>query len=131
MTSDQSVTGDEPDDLNRDLVEMERSFWDAAGDGGYYERNMASDGRCLLPTGILDRDATVAAIAESEPWADYELEDLVVHEIGLEGAVVGYRATASRGDDEPYRALVSTTYRRDGDRWELVVHQQTPLTPDG
>lgn len=122
------ATIDRANEDAEDLVSVERRFWEAAGDAGFYERNMSAEGLLLLPIGLLDRDATLDAVGESEPWSTYEFEDLTVHELGLEGAVVCYGVVASRdGDETPYRALVSTTYRRAGGGWELVVHQQTPL----
>lgn len=42
-------------------------------------------------------------------------------------AFLTYRASAVRGEDVRYRALVSSAYVKRGDAWKLAFHQQTPL----
>lgn len=42
-------------------------------------------------------------------------------------AILTYRARADRGEDERYRALVSSGYVRRGGEWKMAFHQQTPL----
>lgn len=49
------------------LLQLEEGFWNAAGDGDYYREHMAHHGLCVLPVGVLDKDETVAAIAEANP----------------------------------------------------------------
>lgn len=112
--------------LQEELLELEHGFWDAAGDGDRYRRHMADDGLLLIPFGILDKEATVAAVEEAEPWSSHEMEDLAVLVHGEAAVTLCYRAEADR-HGAVFRAAVSSTYRRQGEHWLLVVHQQTPL----
>jgi hypothetical protein len=43
-------------------------------------------------------------------------------------ALLTYRASAVRGQDEPYAARVSSGYVKRGADWKMMFHQQTPLT---
>jgi hypothetical protein len=63
---------------------------------------------------------------DGPPWSSYELADARVLPVGQDGAVVAYRATASRDGGE-YTALFASTYVRQAGRWRLAVHQQTPV----
>lgn len=110
------------------LIEMEHGFWDAAGDGSFYAEHMHDDGRCLLPVGAMGKAATIEAIDRAEPWATHDFSDVELHEPADGVAVLTYRARGTRdSSDEPYEALIATTYVREGGTWKLLVHQQTPL----
>jgi hypothetical protein len=51
-----------------------------------------------------------------------------VLELGDAVAVLNYRFSGRRGEDFSYSALMSSIYeRREGETWQLVLHQQTPL----
>ena len=112
--------------LHEELLELEHGFWDAAGDGDFYRRHMAEDGLLLIPFGILDKEATVAAVEDAAPWTSHQVQDLTVLVHGGAAATLCYRAEADRGGDV-FRAAIASTYRREGEHWRLVVHQQTPL----
>jgi len=113
--------------MTASLADLERQFW--RGDAEFYRDNLTDDAVMVFPdpVGIMDRDATVAAIAGGARWQDVALEDVRVITIADDVAILVYRAVATRaGADDPYRTLASSTYvRRDG-RWRLAVHQQTP-----
>lgn len=113
--------------MTETLVELERGFWSAAGDGDYYVEHMAPYGLCVLPMGMMNKDATVSAIAQADPWAKFELSDVTIVDLGDDEAAVCYRADASRGDNDGYSALVSTVYTRLYGEWKLTLHQQTPI----
>ena len=87
---------------------------------------MAEDGLLLIPFGILGKEATIAAVEDAEPWSSHRVEDLAVLVHGETAATLCYRAEAERGG-AAFRAAISSTYRRQGEHWLLVVHQQTPL----
>ena len=109
------------------VMELEKGFWGAAGDAGFYEEHMDEDGRCLLPVGALDKRSTISAIGQAEPWSSFEFHD-VTQQTPADGvALITYRATAHRSEQDEYRALVGSVYRRVDGSWRLLVHQQTPL----
>ena len=60
------------------------------------------------------------------PWKKYELEDIKVQALGAEGAVISYKVTAARGDEE-MDALVGSVWRVEAGEWKLCFHQQTPF----
>lgn len=53
-------------------------------------------------------------------------EDPQVVELGDDCGVVVYRAVARRPGDEPYAAVVSSTFVREHDGWKLAFQQQSP-----
>jgi hypothetical protein len=110
------------------LLELEEGFWKAAGDGDYYREHMASDGLCVFPVGVLDKEQTVAAIDKSEPWSDFRLHDVTALDLGDDEAALCYRAEATRnGKSAAYTAFISSVYTRLSGEWKLNLHQQTPI----
>lgn len=110
------------------LLRLEEGFWNAAGDGDYYREHMARDGLCVLPVGVLDKQQTVAAIDEAEPWADFAVHEVKILDLGDDEAALCYRAEAAReNNSSSYTALVSSVYTRLRGEWKLSLHQQTPV----
>jgi hypothetical protein len=112
-----------------DLVALERQGWQALADGrggDYYRVSLADDALMALPFGVMGRDDAIAAMEQAPPWSTFELVDPRVVELTEDSAVVVYRANAQRAGQEPYSAMISSTFvRRDG-RWLLAFHQQAP-----
>lgn len=105
---------------------MEAGFWRAAGDGNFYRKNFAENGICVFGFGVLDKQQTVASIESSPPWTSVEMQDVTTIAISSDVVALAYRAHAARNDDL-YEATVSSVYvNRDG-RWQLALHQQTPV----
>ncbi len=116
---------------HEDLLELERAGWRAlSGDGdaaGFYAEVLARQVLMLLPGGLVidDRNDAIDAM-RGAAWTSFELSDERVHRLTETSAVVAYRASAHRGDDE-YTALFNSTYVLDQGAWRLAVHQQTPI----
>jgi hypothetical protein len=111
-----------------ELLKLETGFWSSAGDGDFYREHMAAHGLCVLPVGMMDKDETVAAIEQSEPWAEFELSDVKTLDLGDDEAALCYRADAARNSGSPaYKALISSVYTKLSGRWKLTLHQQTPF----
>ncbi len=114
-----------------ELADLERRGWEAlctAGAGGpFYEEVLDEEPVMLLPGGMLvtDRAAIVEAMS-GPPWSSFSLEDVAVHLLGDDVAVVTYGVVAQRGEEPPYSALMASTYVRRPAGWRLAVHQQTP-----
>lgn len=91
------------------------------------------DDKCLVAFPQGSRVSTadeVAGTVEGGPrWRDLEIDVEGLLQPTGDVALLTYRASARRGEDERYRALVGSGYvRRDGG-WKLMFHQQTPLDP--
>ena len=115
-----------------DLLMLERAAWLALSTDGeaaarHYEVQLADEVLMLLPGGLVvdDRRAVIDSM-RGAPWDAFEITDERVLELGDQTAVVAYRATAQRGDQE-YEALFNSTYVRRSGGWRLALHQQTPV----
>ena len=76
-------------------------------------------------TGVLDRDFAVAGMRAAPRWDAVAFSDRRLTRPGKMSAVLGYRAKAVRGDEEPFEAYCSSTWRGADDGWMLIQHQQT------
>jgi hypothetical protein len=111
------------------LVALEREGWDAlvAGEGGrYYREHLADAALMAFPFGVLTREATIEAMESAPSWERYEIADPQVVVLSDDSAIVVYEAVAQRPGEEPYRAVISTTFVRDGGVWKVAFHQQSP-----
>lgn len=108
------------------LWALEERFWTGGAD--YYCSVLHPE--CLMvfaePAGILAGDEIVEGLEQAERWIGVEMTDRLTIRPGDDAAVLAYRAEARRETGEPYRCNCSSTYLRDGERWRLVQHQQTP-----
>lgn len=117
-----------------ELLDLEHSGWIALCEGAgadFYGSTMTSNGRMVLAHGVvLDREGVIDSLADAPPWAGYELDDVQYLPLGEDVAALVYTAKAWRDDPHPpFRALMSSTYLRSPDGWQLALYQQTPI-PD-
>jgi hypothetical protein len=116
------------DDL-RHLVDIEREGWAALASGNgaaYYREHLAPDAAMAFPFGVLTREQAIDAMAQAPPWAAYELRDERVVRLTPDAGVVVYAVEARREGEEPFRAVVSSTFVRLDGAWRLAFHQQSP-----
>ncbi len=114
----------------QELVQLETEGWEAlSSDRGadHYAEAMTADAVMVVPGMVLSRDQAVAAIREAPPWSSFRIDDPRVVRLVDGAAALTYRATAQRPDSPVFEALMTTTFVRDGDRWRVALHQQTPL----
>lgn len=109
------------------LWNLERAFW--LGGVDVYEDHLAADALMVFPApaGVLDRAATIAAIASAPRWRSvlFSAQRSLQPAAGV--CILCYAVEARRDDAETgYAALCSSTYARQGEQWKLVLHQQTP-----
>jgi hypothetical protein len=110
------------------IIDLERGFWQAAGDRQAYAANLADDAIHVLPgLGVVDRTTVLDAVAAADPWETFEIEDARIVAAADRAAALVYGARARRAGEPEYRAAITSLYRRDGVAWRLVLHQQTPL----
>ncbi|THJ68489.1 nuclear transport factor 2 family protein [Arthrobacter echini] len=112
------------------LVALERAGWDAlcaSTGGGFYGDLMLSEGLMVLVNGaVLNRDAVVASLDQAPAWDRYELSDERLVPIGPGAAALVYGAEAYRGDEDPFEALMVSTYVLVDGSPRLALYQQTP-----
>lgn len=109
------------------ILEIEESFWKSSGDEDFYRRHVADGGKFVLSMGVLDKADVVAAMADAEPWASFEIDAPTRVDISEDVVGLVYEATGRRdADSTPYQANILSVYRRNGDNWQLILHQQTP-----
>jgi hypothetical protein len=116
-------------DLAERLIALEHEGWEAvvAGNGGaYYRKRLTANAVMAFPFGILTREDALEALEAARPWERFEIRDPQVVELGDDSGVVVYSVVAGRPGDEPYAAVVSSTFVRDHDGWKLAFHQQSP-----
>lgn len=106
---------------------LEQEFWTA--DADFYRQRLARDCRMALPgVGFLARPEVVHAIEAGPRWTAVRFTEEQVTGVEGDTLVFSYRASADRdGEPEPYEALASSCYTREGDEWRLAFHQQTPM----
>lgn len=110
------------------LLDVEREFWQAAGDRSFYESAFADDGVMAFDIGIMAKGEVLDAVGASGAWEEFAIDDPHLIQISPDVASLTYTATArALGQDATYRAVVSSVYVSRGGRWVLVLHQQTPM----
>ncbi len=113
-----------------ELEALEREGWAAltGPDGAaFYAEVMADDGLMVFPGMVLDKTATITAIAGAPPWQSFELDDVRQIMAASDSGIVTYRAKARRAGEDEYVALMSSVYVRREGRWRLLLHQQSPI----
>jgi hypothetical protein len=116
-------------DLGQELIDAEREGWEAlaSGHGGEHYRTH------VAPTAVMafslrgDVEArAIDAMEAAPPWSSFDLVDPQVVELSADSGIVVYLVSAQRAGEEPYAAIVSSTFVCGDGRWLLAFHQQTP-----
>ena len=125
-----------------EIVELEEQTWNALQhSGAALIPYLSHDAVMLFPMGMKVTATSKPNLKEVMmsdafvPWKSYKMEDVAVTPLGSDAAVITYQVEAYRPeldtDDrvEPFKALISSIWRKDGDRgkWFMVLHQQTPF----
>lgn len=114
--------------LREELIELEKAFWRAAGDPGFYQEKFADEGVMAFHIGIMTKDAVVDSMAGAEEWASFTIDDLHFVAITDDVASLTYTTVAKPAfAPQLYRAVITSVYAKRDDEWTLVLHQQTPL----
>lgn len=105
----------------------EERFW-TDGEDHYRE---ALDPACVMafpaPAGIIAGSAIAQSLAGAPHWASVEIAERHVGRPAADLLVLAYKARGLRDGAAPYEAYCTSTYRRAGDHWRLIQHQQTPV----
>jgi hypothetical protein len=115
------------------LLEKERGGWEALSTSKsaaqrFYDPILADEALMIFPGDmLLSGKKTILDSIGSQPWESFEMEDTRMVALTTESQAVIYRVTAQRAGSEPYRALISSVYVHQDGRWQLILHQQTPV----
>jgi Domain of unknown function (DUF4440) len=115
-------------DLAQELIEAEREGWEAlaSGRGGEHHRTrLAPNAVMAFPFGVMSRQEAINAMEAAPPWSGFDLVDPQVVELSADSGIVVYRVSAQRAREEPYAAIVSSTFVRGDGQWLLAFHQQS------
>ena len=113
-----------------DLYRIEEGFWLAGKE--HFLAHL--DERCLLAFpqagemhGVFPREHVAASASAPGRWRDLRVSNRQLLQAADDAAILSYRADVTRGDGEPYAALVSSAYVRRPDGWKLAFHQHSPV----
>ena len=108
------------------IWEAEESLW--LGGRLAYAALMAPDCLMAFPQiGVLGPDEVLHSLDKTPRWQEVRMSERQ-QAGGGETCVLAYRAEARRDrGDGRYRALCTSSWRRDGGMWKLIQHHQTPL----
>jgi hypothetical protein len=121
-------------DLYEEILRLEEEMAAANcnGNGEFYSSHLADDAIAVAAFGVFGKDAIVRQVSENRiPFTRFEISDAKVTAVGKDGAVISYRGDIEAlRDSQPLRFAVYATsvWRRDGEQWLAVLHQQTPIT---
>lgn len=96
--------------------------------GPSYREHLTEDAIVIVPGAVLDKGSTIAAMAQSPGWSDFDTNEVRLVELGDGAALVTYTFRGHREPDTDYTAVLTSVYSREGDRWRMRFHQQTPLS---
>lgn len=116
------------DSFARELIDLERRGWEAlSSDSGsaYYESHLTADAVMGFPFGLMNRQEALSGIDEAEPWSSFRIDNPQVIQLGPDSGIVAYSVVAQREGQEPFSAVVSSTFVRQGGDWKLAFHQQS------
>jgi predicted GH43/DUF377 family glycosyl hydrolase len=116
--------------MKDELLALEKGFWRAAGHRDSYAAHLAADAVHVFPGwgATADNERVLQAVATVEPWESFSIEDPRVVALGEQAAALVYTAHAQRAGQDEYVAAMTSVYRHTDEGWQLVIHQQTPLS---
>jgi hypothetical protein len=111
------------------LLELEERGWLALSSPDpvrICQEWLAEDAVLIVPGMIIDRATFLKALSTEQPWADHHIEEPKTVQLTNESAALVYRVTARRVGQPEFVAVITSVYVKRDDRWQLVLHQQTP-----
>jgi hypothetical protein len=117
-------------DLEQELIRAEHDGWRALASGRgaeHYRRHLAENAVMAFSFGVLSQQEAIGAMEAAPPWSNFELIEPRVVELSPDSGIVVYRVNAQRAGEEPYEAIISSTFVRGDGRWLLAFHQQSPI----
>ncbi|KAI5367955.1 Putative NTF2-like domain superfamily protein [Septoria linicola] len=126
------------------ILGLEESTWRALqSNGAALVPFLTKDAIMQFPMGLKVSSKTEPSVQDIlhssafVPWKQFKLKKVDVTPVGAEGAVISYRAIATRASADPkdtrdaeFDALCSSVWRKEGGTWMMCFHQQT-MTGEG
>jgi hypothetical protein len=112
------------------LLGLEEQGWQALSSPDPVEvcEEWLADDAVLIVSGmVIDRATFLQALADEQPWASHHIEEPRAVRLTDDSAGLIYRVTAHRDGQPEFAALMTSVYINRNDRWQLVLHQQTPM----
>ena len=124
-------------DVKEELLDLEERQWKAnrEADAEFYREYCADDFVIVSRFGVLTKPQVLAQFEKGNvnPFLRTDMEDPRLLAIGDDSALLTYKETieasidAEGGKTRTFSIYATTIYRRSGDGWRFVFHQQTPL----
>ena len=110
-------------DDHKEIVSIERRFWEEANNPKLFEEAFADDGLTIFePMGYIDKKQAMEMSAKGKPFKDVTMEDVHVRDLTPDCVALAYHGQGTReGDDKPYKGSICSVYVRRKDRWQLAV----------
>jgi len=123
--------------VKEELLDLEERQWKAnrEADADFYRQYCAHDFVIVSRFGVLTKADVLAQFEKGNvnPFLRTDMEDPRVLAIGDDSALLTYKETieasidAEGGKTRTFSIYATTVYRRSGDGWRFVLHQQTPV----
>ena len=120
--------------MTDDLLEVEELGWQALSSPDpvtFCEGWLADDALVIVSGMVIDRATFLQALAHEQPWASHQIMTQRTVQLGDDSAALVYRVTARRDGQPEFNGLLTSIYAKRAGRWQLVLHQQTPVSPFG
>lgn len=115
-----------------EVLAMERRFWEAGGDPGFFESAMDDQAITVMePMGFISKGQAVEMSRQGEGWVDVQMQDVNVVELTPDCVAIAYHGKAKGSKSgRPYAGSISSVYvRRDG-HWKLGMTSHQPWHSD-
>jgi Domain of unknown function (DUF4440) len=112
------------------LLELEEQGWQALSSpdpARFCEEWLADDALIIVPGMVIDRATFLRAVVHEQPWASHRIEEPRTVQLTDHSAGLVYRVTAQRDGQPDFTGLLTSVYVMREERWQLVLHQQTPV----
>ena len=114
-----------------ELLELEHQGWRSLCDGTgseFYGTLMTEDSAMLLASGLsMDRSEVIASLSDAPRWERYEIIEPRLLALATSVSTLMYTGRAVRAEEQPFVALMASTYVHRGGVWQLALYQQTAV----
>jgi hypothetical protein len=112
------------------LLELEEQGWQALSSPEpvkFCDGWLADDAMMIVPGMVIDRGTFLEAVAHEQPWESHRIEEPRVVQLTDDSAALVYRVKAQRDGQPEFSGLLTSMYVKRAGRWQLALHQQTPM----